>query len=110
MTSSELDSEISKLFEAGLLVSTPDTEKVVEFIKNPPLPSSAKPVYGLLFDAAVVSLRPEFRKLLGLSGKPRWLIVPLTRFILRFMRLAIGPESPIEDASIARLKKIGALA
>jgi uncharacterized protein (DUF2236 family) len=110
MTSIALDRQISELFEAGLLVSTPDTEKVVEFIKNPPLPFSAKPVYGLLFDAAVVSLRPEFRKLLGLSAKPRWLVVPLTRFVLRFMRLAIGPESPIEDASIARLQKIGALA
>lgn len=110
MNLSELNSETSQLFEAGLLVSTPDTEKVVEFIKNPPLPVFAKPIYALLFDAAVVSLRPEFRKLLGLSAKPRWLVVPLTRFVLRFMRLAIGPESPIEDASIARLQKIGALA
>lgn len=110
MNLSELNSEISQLFEAGLLVSTPDTEKVVEFIKNPPLPVFAKPIYALLFDAAVVSLRPEFRKLLGLSAKPRWLVVPLTRFVLRFMRLAIGSESPIEDASIARLQKIGALA
>lgn len=110
MTATELDREISQLFESGLLVSTPDTEKVVKFIKNPPLPNSAKPIYGLLFDAAVVSLRPEFRALLGLTAKPRWLVVPLTRFILRFMRLAIGPESPIEDASIARLQRIGAIA
>lgn len=110
MNSEELDEEISALFNAGLLVSTPDTEKVVEFIKNPPLPASAKPIYGLLFDAAVVSLRPEFRELLGLKAKPRWFIQPLTRSVLRLMRISIGPESPIEDASIARLKKIGALA
>ena len=110
MNSKELDKEIAELFDAGLLVSTPDTEKVVEFIKNPPLPISAKPIYGLLFDAAVVSLRPEFRALLGLKAKPRWVIQPLTRTILRLMRIAIGPESPIEDASIARLKKIGVLA
>jgi uncharacterized protein (DUF2236 family) len=110
MNSIELNKEIAQLYDAGLLVSTPDTQKVVEFIRNPPLPISAKPIYGLLFDAAVVSLRPEFRKLLGLSAKPGWLIKPLTRFVLKFMRLAIGPESPIEDASIARLKRIGALA
>jgi uncharacterized protein (DUF2236 family) len=109
MNSEELYKEISALFNAGLLVSTPDTEKVVEFIKNPPLPASAKPIYGLLFDAAVVSLRPEFRELLGLKAKPRWFIQPLTRSVLRLMRISIGPESPIEDASIARLKKIGAL-
>jgi len=110
MNSIELNKEIAQLYDAGLLVSTPDTQKVVEFIRNPPLPISAKPIYGLLFDAAVVSLRPEFRKLLGLCAKPGWLIKPLTRFVLKFMRLAIGPESPIEDASIARLKRIGALA
>jgi hypothetical protein len=35
----ELDREITNLYKAGLLVSTPDTEKVVAFIKNPPLPA-----------------------------------------------------------------------
>lgn len=109
MNQLELDSEISNFYKAGLLVSTPDTENVVAFIKNPPLPASSKPIYGLLFDAAVVSLRPEFRKLLGLRSKPRWIIQPLTRFVLKFMRIAIGPESPIEDGSIARLKRIGVL-
>ena len=109
MNKEELDREITNLYNAGLLVSTPDTEKVIEFIKNPPLPTSAKPIYGLLFEAAVVSLRPEFRKLLGLKAKPRWIIQPLTRFTLKFMRAAIGPESPIEDGSIARLKRIGVL-
>ncbi len=109
MNKEELDREITNLYNAGLLVSTPDTEKVIEFIKNPPLPASAKPIYGLLFEAAVVSLRPEFRKLLGLKAKPKWIIQPLTRFVLKFMRAAIGPESPIEDGSIARLKRIGVL-
>ncbi|MFM1995515.1 MAG: hypothetical protein RLZZ610_1032 [Actinomycetota bacterium] len=109
MNKEELDREITNLYKAGLLVSTPDTEKVIEFIKNPPLPASAKPIYGLLFEAAVVSLRPEFRKLLGLKAKPKWIIQPLTRFVLKFMRAAIGPESPIEDGSIARLKRIGVL-
>lgn len=109
MNKEELDREITNLYNAGLLVSTPDTEKVIEFIKNPPLPASAKPIYGLLFEAAVVSLRPEFRQLLGLKAKPRCIIQPLTRFTLKFMRAAIGPESPIEDGSIARLKRIGVL-
>jgi hypothetical protein len=68
----------------------------------------AIPIYRLLFDAAVVSLRPEFRELLGLKAKPKWLIQPLTKGVLKFMRLAIGPESPIEDGAIARLKRIGA--
>ena len=109
MTEKELESEIDEFYNSGLLVSTPDTQKVIEFIKNPPLPGTARFVYGLLFDAAVLSLRPEFRKLLGLKAKPAWLIRPMTRWSLRLMRVAIGPESPIEDGAIARLRRIGAL-
>jgi uncharacterized protein (DUF2236 family) len=107
MTRAAMDEAISKFHENGLLVSTADTLLVVDFIKNPPLPNLAKPIYGLLFEAAVLSLKPEFRKLLGLKSKPRWLIRPITRGVLRFMRTAIGPESPIEDGAIARLRKIG---
>jgi uncharacterized protein (DUF2236 family) len=110
MSEKELEAEIQKFCTDGLLVKTPDTKKVIEFIKNPPLPASAKPIYGLLFDAAVVSLRPEFRELLGLTAKPKWIIQPVTRFTLRFMRLAIGPESPIEDGAKKRLMRIGAWA
>jgi hypothetical protein len=47
--------------------------------------------------------------LLGLNAKPRWVIQPLTRGVLRFIRLAIGPESPIEDGAIDRLRRIGVL-
>ena len=109
MSRAELDDAVSSIYDAGLLVTTEDTLRVVEFIRNPPLPGLAKPIYGLLFDAAVLSLKPEFRKLLGLKSKPRWLIRPLTRGVLRLMRTAIGPESPIEDGAIARLRRIGAL-
>lgn len=109
MNQAELNREIDNLYNSGLLVATGDTKKVVEFIQKPPLPPLAKPIYSLLFDAAVVSLRPEFRKLLGLRAKPKWLIKPLTLWTLRLMRLAIGPESPIEDAAKDRLRRVGAL-
>jgi uncharacterized protein (DUF2236 family) len=109
MNLSELENEITSIYERGLLTNTDDTLRVVEFIKNPPLPNGARPVYRLLFEAAVLSLRPEFRSLLGLKAKPRWLIQPLTRQLLRFMRFAIGPESPIEEASVNRLRRIGVL-
>ena len=109
MSELELESEIDNFYRSGLLVSTADTQRVIEFIKNPPLPGVARFVYGLLFDAAVLSLRPEFRTLLGLSAKPAWLIRPATRWTLRLMRVAIGPESPIEDGAKARLRRIGAI-
>jgi uncharacterized protein (DUF2236 family) len=91
------------------LVATPKTLDVVKFIKRPPLPVLARPVYWLLFEAAVVSLPIEFRELLGLKGKSRRIIQPLTRGVLRLIRFAIGPESPIEDGAIERLRRIGAL-
>jgi len=109
MSESELELEIDIFYRSGLLVSTADTKRVIDFIKNPPLPGVARLVYGLLFDAAVLSLRPEFRTLLGLSAKPAWLIRPATRWTLRLMRVAIGPESPIEDGAKARLRRIGRL-
>lgn len=107
MTELELEDQITYIHAQGLLTATDDTRRVVEFIRNPPLPTLAKPIYRLLFDAAVVSLRPEFRELLGLKAKPRWVIQPLTRWTLRTMRLAIGPESPIEDGAIRRLERVG---
>jgi uncharacterized protein (DUF2236 family) len=91
------------------LVATPKTLDVVKFIKRPPLPVLARPVYWLLFEAAVVSLPIEFRALLGLKAKSAALIKPLTRGVLRLIRIAIGPESPIEDGAIERLRRIGAL-
>lgn len=91
------------------LVATPKTLDVVKFIKRPPLPVLARPVYWLLFEAAVVSLPSEFRELLGLKAKSVKIIKPLTRGVLRFIRVAIGPESPIEDGAIERLRRIGAL-
>jgi hypothetical protein len=91
------------------LVATPKTLDVVKFIKRPPLPVLARPVYWLLFEAAVVSLPMEFRELLGLKAKSAKVIKPLTRGVLRFIRVAIGPESPIEDGAIERLRRIGAL-
>jgi uncharacterized protein (DUF2236 family) len=107
MNESQLISEIDRYKRE--LVATEKTLDVVKFIKRPPLPVLARPVYWLLFEAAVVSLPIEFRTLLGLKAKPRWIIQPLTRGVLRFIRLAIGPESPIEDGAIERLRRIGVL-
>lgn len=105
----EVDTYLDESLESGTLAVVDDTLKVVEFIKNPPLPRLARPVYRLLFQAAVVSLRPDFREMLRLTAPPRRLVIPVTRAVLRLMRWAIGPESPIEDAALARLRRIGAL-
>jgi hypothetical protein len=46
--------------------------------------------------------------MLGVKAAPRQLAIPLTRATLKLIRWAIGPESPIEDAALARLQRIGA--
>ena len=100
----ELDA-VLKEFRPELGISA-ETESVVRFIRKPPLPLLARPVYALLFKAALVSLRPEHLKLLGLR-KPSRLVVPFTRFTLKAIRAIIGPESPIEDGAIRRLERLG---
>jgi uncharacterized protein (DUF2236 family) len=104
----EVDAIIDDLAARGVLCASDSTQSVIAFIRKPPLPFLARPIYRLLFDAAVVSMRPQFRTMLGLRAKPRWIIVPTTRLTLRVMRAAIGPESPIEEAALARLERISA--
>jgi uncharacterized protein (DUF2236 family) len=106
-TRAEVDHMITDLWRRGILVASDSTRSVVGFIRRPPLPLPVRPVYRLLFDAAVVSIRPEFQAMLGLKPKPRWLIVPLTRFVLRAIRIGIGPESAIEDSALRRLRRLG---
>ncbi len=108
MSRAELNAEIRKFLNGNVLRVDDRTRNVVKFIKNPPLPAAAKLAYRLLFDAAVVSLEPEFREMLGLRSGPRWLVQPLTRSLLKTIRWVIGPESPIEDAGRERLRRIGA--
>lgn len=103
-----LNAEIARILASDTLRVDERTRDVVKFIQYPPLPGLAKFSYRLLFDAAVVSLEPEFREMLGLKAAPRWLVQPLTRGLLRLIRWAIGPESPIEDAGRDRLIRIGA--
>ena len=109
MTRAELNAAIDGFWQQGVLRVDDATRDVVRFIQKPPLPPVARLVYGLLFQAAVISLEPEFRELLNLKAGPRWLIQPVTRFVLRTIRFAIGPESPIEDAGVERLRRIGAI-
>jgi uncharacterized protein (DUF2236 family) len=89
------------------LVVTEKTSAVINWIRRAPLPPLAKPVYALLFQSALASLPKEYRDLIGLKGAPLWLTRPVTTSLLRVMRFAIGPESPIEDAARERLIRAG---
>ena len=86
-----------------------DTRDVIKWLRNPPLPFAARPVYALLFQSALASLPPEHRKLIGLKSLPLSVLRPITRTLLKSIRLAIGPENPLVDAAIARLKRSAVL-
>lgn len=105
----EMNELIDDYLDSQKLCATTDTHAVVGFIRHPPLPRAARPIYRLLFNAAVSSIRPEFRKILGLRAQPRYIVVPLTKLTLRTLRAAVGPRSPVEEAALDRLRRIGAL-
>lgn len=95
-------------FEPQLTVSE-DTRDVVAWLRNPPLPAMARCVYRLLFQAALVTLPASYREMIGIRTLPHWIIVPITRMFLKSLRFAIGPEDPIREAAVERLKKSGIL-
>lgn len=101
MDEAELISAIS--FYRPALTVTDETRETIEWIKNPPLPATSKPMYALLFQSAVASLGNEYQQMIGIKSLPLSVLRPLTTRVLQVMRLMIGPESPIEDAAIRRI-------
>lgn len=93
-------------FDPQLTVSQ-DTREVMAWLQHPPLPPFARFVYRLLFQAAIVTLPDSYRKMTGFRTLPRWIIIPVTRMFLKSLRFAIGPEDPIREAAMDRLKKSG---
>ena len=109
MTEQELNDCIEGFAQRNELRVDAQTKEVIRFIRKPGLPWWSQLIYRLLFAAAVVSLSPMERTMLGLKPRARWLVVPITRFSLRFIRWIIGPDSPIEDGALDRLRRIGIL-
>ena len=105
------ESELIQTLEGfkPLLVVTEKTKQVIHWIKKAPLPAVAKPVYALLFHSALASLPADYRAMIGIRSWPLWFTRPVTTTLLRIMRASIGPESPIEDAAKARLRRAGAI-
>lgn len=85
------------------LAVTAETREVLEWLRRPPLPWMAGLVYRLLFQAAYLTLPEALQEKIGLRVLPQEIVVPVTRWFLRALRVAIGPENPIPDAAIARM-------
>lgn len=96
-------------FEAQLTVSE-DTREVLRWLRRPPLPFVSRMAYKGLFQAALTTMSPRHREMIGARTWPRWLVVPPTRLFLRTLRWLIGDEDPLQDAARARLRSAGLLA
>lgn len=93
-------------YDAELVVNE-KTRNVISFIKSAPLPLAARPTYRVLFWAAVDLLPPEYARRIGIRIPPRWLVRPLATAVLRVMRMIIGSRSPLEDAALRRIERLG---
>lgn len=105
----DLQDVMYSYFLSDQLQVTEQTERVVAFIKRPPLSRTALLVYGFLFQAALVSIPSPYQEMLGLKARPKWIVIPVARAMMRLMQLAIGSHSPLEEAAIERLTRIGVL-
>ncbi|MCZ2402860.1 DUF2236 domain-containing protein [Paenarthrobacter sp. Z7-10] len=87
--------------------------EVVAFIRRPPLHPILQPGYRILFAAAVASLEPRYRDLLGLRkahlGPLPLPVVTATRAALAIIRLTLGKVGPSELAARSRLTRLGLL-
>mgnify|MGYP003342242086 CR=1 FL=1 len=103
------DLECALLDFAPQLAAGPVTRDVVRFLRRPPLSRAARAGYWFLFQAAAASLRPGHRRMLGLRRiLPLRVVGPIARGLLRLMRAALGPSSPLEDAALARRARLAA--
>ena len=109
MSEHDLQQTIEQFYQNGDLAITEQTLRVVQFIKKPPLSKTALVVYAFLFQAALSSVPEHFQKMLQLRPWPKWLIRPLARGLLNLMQLAIGSHSPLEEAALSRLSRLGVL-
>lgn len=87
------------------LVVNDGTREVIQWLRRPPLPIAARPMYALIFKAALASLPDDCRSMIGLSAPPLCVMRPLTSTLLKSIRFAIGPESPLEDVARVRIQR-----
>ena len=101
----ELKAVMDEFLQTDLATSEA-TEEVVKFILKPPLGTLPLLFYRVLAKTAIWTLTPEQRKILGLKKvSPIWRIV--CGWLLRLLALALGKESPSQEAARDRIARTG---
>jgi uncharacterized protein (DUF2236 family) len=111
VTEAEMRQQLDRWYDDGDLRADERVAETVAFLRNPPLHPSLRLGYRMLFAAAVSSLEPKYRDMLGLRT-PRLGPVSLpvrlgTRATLAVVRLALGRVRPSEQAARRRLRRLG---
>lgn len=110
-TEAQMRRMLESWYDDGELTSGAQVAEVVAFIKKPPLHPMLRPGYAVLFAAAVSSLDPKYRDMLGLHTA-RLGPVPLparttARLALGMIHLALGKVGPSEQAARTRRRRLG---
>ncbi|MET4901370.1 oxygenase MpaB family protein [Paenarthrobacter sp. CC6] len=111
LTEAQVRDELEGWYASGILRADDRLAETVSFIRHPPLSPLLKPGYRILFAAAVASLEPKYRELLGLQraqlGFVPLPVITAARVVLGMVRLALGPHGPSEQAARQRLQRLG---
>ncbi|HET8878133.1 MAG TPA: oxygenase MpaB family protein [Arthrobacter sp.] len=111
VSEAQMRRQLRDWYDGGHLAGGSTVDETVGFIRNPPLHPALRPGYRVLFAAAVASLEPHYREMLGLRTArlgPFPLPVKLaTRVTLAVVHLALGKVGPSELAARARLRRLG---
>lgn len=105
-TAEELRSRIDAVTDAGDLRGGPDVEEIVRFIRRAPLRRTLRPSYRVLFRAAVSTMEPRHRALLGLPTNDRLPVHRTTTLVLDGAQLLLGPQTQAELAARRRLARL----
>ncbi len=111
LTWAQVREELEAWYSSGVLRADERLAETVSFIRQPPLSPLLRPGYRILFAAAVASLEPKYRDLLGLRraklGPVPVPVVTAARAVLGMVRFALGSHGPSEQAARRRLQRLG---
>ncbi len=111
LTEAQVRDELEQWYASGILRADERLAETVSFIRHPPLSPLLKPGYTILFAAAVASLEPKYREMLGIRrlgiGPVPLPVITATRAVLGMVRFALGSHGPSEQAARRRLQRLG---
>jgi uncharacterized protein (DUF2236 family) len=107
-TAAGLRAAIDAVTAAGVLRGGPEVDEIVRFIRRPPLSRMLRPSYPVLFGAAVATLDPRHRELLGFRSRATagFALDQATRAVLRGAGSLLGPTVQAELAARRRLARL----